>query len=236
MNSREMRRLGMSRRQLFAAIEQPVMRALPQDDFEYAEWHLARVGIDYHVEVQGFFYSVPHALIREQVDTRATQRTIEVFHRGKRVAAHARRYGGARHGTQTEHMPSAHRRYAEWTPERLQRDARGIGPATEALIIAVMARRPHPEQGFRTCLGILRLFRGLDAARVEAASARAIEIGALSYGSVASILKHRLDRTSPPTAPAEGAPLLHDNIRGSAQSGLRHRHRATLSDSFTAAP
>ena len=215
MNSREMRRLGMSRRQLFEAVERPVMRALPQDDFEYAEWHLARVGIDYHVEVQGFFYSVPHALVREQVDTRATQRTIEVFHRGKRVAAHARRHGGPRHGTQPEHMPSAHRRYAEWTPERLQRDARGIGPATEALIIAVMARRPHPEQGFRTCLGILRLFRGLDAARVEAVSHRAVEIGALFYGSVASILKHRLDRTAASAGSAEGAPLLHDNIRGS---------------------
>jgi transposase len=214
MNSREMRRLGMSRRQLFEAVEHPVMRALPQEDFEFAEWHLARVGIDYHVEVQGFFYSVPHALIREQVDTRATQRTIEVFHRGKRVAAHARRYGGPRHGTQPEHMPSAHRRYAEWTPDRLQRDARGIGPATEALIIAVMARRPHPEQGFRTCMGILRLFRGLDAARVEAASLRAVEIGALSYASVASILKHRIDRTAPPHA-ADEAPLLHDNIRGS---------------------
>ena len=214
MNGREMRRLGMSRRQLFETVERPAMQALPRDEFEYAEWRLARVGIDYHVEVEGFFYSVPHALIREQVDTRATVRTIEVFHRGKRVAAHARRYGGPRHGTQPEHMPSAHRRYAEWTPERLQRDARGIGPATEALIIAVMARRPHPEQGFRTCLGILRLFRGLEATRVEAASNRAVEIGALSYASVASILKHRLDRTAPPQA-ADGTPLLHDNIRGS---------------------
>jgi transposase len=191
------------------------MRALPQADFEYADWHLARVGIDYHVEVQGFFYSVPHSLIREQVDTRATQRTVEVFHRGKRVAAHARRYGGPRHGTQPEHMPSAHRRYAEWTPERLQRDARGIGAATEALIIAVMARRPHPEQGFRTCLGILRLFRGLEASRVEAASTRAVEIGALSYASVASILKHRLDQIASSTVRTEDAPLLHDNIRGS---------------------
>ena len=214
INSPEMRRLGLSRRQLFEAIEQPVMRALPQDEFEYAEWHLARVGIDYHVEVQGFFYSVPHALIREQVDTRATQRTIKVFHRGNGVAAHARRYGGPRHGTQPEHMPSAHRRYAEWTPERLQRDARGIGPATEALVIAVMARRPHPEQGFRTCLGMLRLFRGLDVARVEAVSLRAVEIGALSYASVASILKHRLDRGVPPQT-ADGPPLLHENIRGS---------------------
>lgn len=191
------------------------MQGLPQADFEYAEWHLARVGIDYHVEVQGFFYSVPHALIREQVDTRATQRTIEVFHRGKRVAAHTRRYGGPRHGTHTEHMPSAHRRYAEWTPERLQRDARSIGPATEALIIAVMARRPHPEQGFRTCLGILRLFRGLEATRVETVSLRAIEISALSYASVASILKHRLDRVTPSTGSTDDPPLLHENIRGS---------------------
>jgi transposase len=214
MNSREMRRLGLSRRQLFETIERPVMRALPEDDYEYAEWRLARVGIDYHVEVQGFFYSVPHGLIREQVDTRATARTIEVFHRGKRVAAHARRYGGPRHGTQPEHMPSAHRRYAEWTPERLQRDARGIGPNTEGLIIAVMARRPHPEQGFRTCLGVLRLFRGLDAARAEAVSLRAVEIGALSYASVASILKHRLDQSAPPQA-TDGTPLLHANIRGS---------------------
>jgi transposase len=213
MNSREMRRLGMNRRQLFEAIERPAMQGLPPEEFEYAEWHLARVGIDYHVEVQGFFYSVPHALIREQVDTRTTARTVEVFHRGRRVAAHARRYGGPRHGTQPEHMPSAHRRYVEWTPERLQRDARSIGPNAEALIIAVMARRPHPEQGFRTCLGLLRLFRGIEAARVEAVSLRAVEIGALSYASVASILKHRIDRVASPQA-ADGTPLLHANIRG----------------------
>jgi transposase len=214
MNGREMRRLGVSRRQLFDTIERPAMQPLPEQDYEYADWHLARVGIDYHVEVQGFLYSVPHALIREQVDTRATARTIEIFHRGKRVAAHARRYGGPRHGTQPDHMPSAHRRYAEWTPERFQRQAHDIGPNTEALILAVLARRPHPEQGFRTCLGLLRLFRGLDAARAEAVSLRAIEIGVLSYASVASILKHRLDQKASPQA-ADGTPLLHDNIRGS---------------------
>jgi transposase len=214
MNSREMRRLGASRRQLFETVERPVMQPLPDDDYEYAEWHLARVGIDYHVEVAKFFYSVPHALIREQVDTRATVRTIEIFHRGKRVAAHARRYAGTRHGTLPEHMPSAHRRYAEWTPERFQLQARDIGPNTEALILAVLARRPHPEQGFRTCVGVLRLFRGIEAARAEAVSARAIEIGALSYASVASIFKHRLDQKASPQA-ADGTPLLHDNIRGS---------------------
>ena len=214
MNGREMRRLGTSRRELFEAVERPAMQALPPEDHEYAEWRLARVGLDYHVEVLGFFYSVPHALIREQVDTRATAHTVEVFHRGKRVAAHARRHDGPRHGTQPEHMPSAHRRYAEWTPERLQRQARAIGPNTEALILAVLARQPHPEQGFRTGLGVLRLFRGLDPARAEAASLRAVEIGALSCASVASILKHRLDKPASPHA-ADGTPLLHDNIRGS---------------------
>jgi transposase len=213
MNGREMRRLGASRRQLFETIERPAMQPLPEQDYEYAEWRVARVGIDYHVEVEGFLYSVPHPLIREQVDTRATARTVEVFHRGKRVAAHARRYGGPRHGTLPDHMPSAHRRYGEWTPERLQQQARVIGPNTEGLIIAVLARRPHPEQGFRTCLGVLRLFRGIDPARAEAVSLRAVEIGALSYASVASILKHRLDQTASPQA-AVGTPLLHGNIRG----------------------
>ena len=213
MNGREMRRLGTSRRELFEAVERPAMQALPPEDHEYAEWRLARVGIDYHVEVLGFLYSVPHALVREQVDTRATAHTVEVFHRGKRVATHARRYNGPRHGTQPEHMPSAHRRYAEWTPERLQRQARAIGPHTEALILAVLARRPHPEQGFRTGLGVLRLFRGLDPARAEAVSLRAVEIGALSCASVASILKHRLDRRAALPA-ADGTPLLHNNIRG----------------------
>ncbi len=110
-------------------------------------------------------------------------------------------------------MPSAHRRYAEWTPERLQRQARDIGPNTEALILAMLARRPHPEQGFRTCLGVLRLFRGLDPARAETVSLRAVALGALSYASVASILKHRLDKPASPHA-ADDTPLLHDNIRG----------------------
>jgi transposase len=181
LNGRVMRRLGMSRRELFDAIERPALNPLPPSEYEYAEWHFARVGLDYHVEVTGFFYSVPHPLLREQVDTRLTAFTVEVFHRGKRVAAHARRHGGPRHGTDPNHMPSAHRRYAEWNPERFCRQARGIGPNTEALIIAVLAQRPHPEQGFRSCLGMLRLFRGIDAARAETVSAHALEIGALSY-------------------------------------------------------
>jgi transposase len=214
LNGRVMRRLGISRRELFETVERPAMRPLPDTDHEYAEWAFARVGIDYHVAAAGFFYSVPHTLIRQQVETRLTERTVEVFHRGQRVAAHARRYGGPRHGTLPDHMPSAHRLYAEWSPERFQSQARAIGPSTEALIIAVLARRPHPEQGFRTCLGILRLYRGIDGVRAEAISARAVEIGALNYQSVASILEHRLEIKTA-TRTADSAPILHANIRGS---------------------
>ena len=214
MNGRPMRRLGVSREELFRQTERPALQPLPAEPYEYAEWKLARVGLDYHVEVEGFYYSVPHALIRQPVDVRVTARTVEVFHRGGRVAAHVRRYGGARHGTDAEHMPSAHRRYAEWTPERLLREARALGPSTEGLITAILAQRRHPEQGFRTCLGVLRLFRGPNRERAEAVSARALEIGALGYKSIASILTHHLDR-HPHRRDGDGTPLLHANIRGS---------------------
>ena len=213
LNAHPMRRLGVSRRELFERIERPVLRPLPAEDYEYAEWRLARVNLDYHVEAEGFLYSVPHALIREQVDVRLTSHTVEVFHRGQRVAAHQRRFGGRRHGTDPDHMPRAHRRYAEWTPERFRRWAWAIGPHTEGLVIAVLANRPHPEQGFRTCLGVLRLYRGLDPARAEAVSARAVAIGALTHKSIASILAHNLDRAPPQAGSA--AVIDHPNVRGS---------------------
>jgi transposase len=213
MNGHVMRRLGLSRNDLFASVERPALRPLPAADYEFAEWRLARVGIDYHVDVEGFYYSVPHALIRAQVDLRITSRTIEVFYRGKRVAAHQRRYGGRRHGTDPDHMPSAHRRYAAWSPARFRRWAHLIGPNTEALVIAVLANRPHPEQGFRTCLGVLRLFRGIEPTRAESVAARALAIGAFTYKSVASILTNNLDRA--PSAAAENNTVIeHQNLRG----------------------
>jgi transposase len=212
INGHVMRRLGVSRRALFESVERAALRPLPAEEYEYAEWRLARVNLDYHVEAAGFLYSVPHALIREQVDVRLTGRTVEVFHRGQRVAAHPRRFGGPRHGTDPEHTPSAHRRYAEWSPERFRRWARSIGPETEGLVLAVLAHRPHPEQGFRTCLGILRLFRGLDPARAEAVAARAVAIGALTYKSIASILANNLDRA--PRQPESATVIDHPNVRG----------------------
>jgi len=212
INAHLMRRLGTSRRALFEAVERAALRPLPAGEYEFAEWRLARVNLDYHVEAAGFLYSVPHALIREQVDVRLTTRTVEVFHRGQRVAAHERRHGGCRHGTDPDHMPSAHRRYADWTPERFRRWARAIGPETEGLVIAVLHHRPHPEQGFRTCLGVLRLFRGLDPARVEAVSARAVAVGALTYKGIASILANNLQRA--PRSSVSAPVIDHPNLRG----------------------
>ncbi|MHC2387626.1 transposase [Bradyrhizobium liaoningense] len=198
INAHIMRRLGVSRRQLFETVEMSVLASLPDADYQFAEWRVARVSLDYHVEIDGFFYSVPHGLIREQVDVRATTRTIELFHRGSRVAAHQRRYGGRRHGTDPDHMPSAHRRYAEWTPERFRRWGRSIGLNTEGLVLAILANRPHPEQGFRTCLGVLRLFKDLDPERAELIAARAVAVRALTYKSIASIIANKLDRSARP--------------------------------------
>ena len=212
MNGQVMRRVGVSRRHLFETVERPALKPLPETAYEYAEWKLARVGIDYHVEIEQFYYSVPHALIRQQVDVRLTPRTLEIYHAGRRVAAHARRYGGPRHGTDPDHMPSHHRDYAQWSPERFLREAGKIGPNTVGLFTAILAQRRHPEHGFRNCLGILRLYRGAGSDRAEAVSARALDIGALTYRSIASILDNNLDR--PTAKPADSLPLLHANLRG----------------------
>jgi transposase len=148
MNNHIMRRLGVSRSDLFASVDRPALSALPATRYEYAEWSLARVSLDYHVEVDRFLYSVPHTLLREQVDVRMTSRIVEIFHRSKRVAVHQRRYAGHRAGTHLDHMPSTHRFLAEWTPQRFERWARSIGPNTEGLIIAVLAVAGIPSRPF----------------------------------------------------------------------------------------
>lgn len=215
LNNRPMRRLGVSRRQLFEELERPALRDLPAEAYVYAEWRIRRVGLDYHVDVDGHYYSVPHRLLREQVEARVTARTVELFHKGERVAVHVRGGLRGRHTTLAEHMPVAHRRHAEWTIERIGREAAAIGPSVAALTALILESRPHPEQGFRACLGILRLLRTYGRERLEAACARGLEIGARSYGSIASILQHGLDR-APAPRPAEDLPLLlHPNIRGS---------------------
>src|SRR5580658_10514954 len=211
---RPIRRLGVTRRALLEELDRPHLKKLPSEPYAFAEWRLRRVGVDYHVEVEAHFYSVPYRFARSEVEVRLTPRTVEVFLKGERVAAHLRSGGNHRHTTVADHMPSSHRRYADWTVERIRREAAAIGPATATLCELILERRPHPEQGFRSCLGIVRLVRPFGANRVEAAAMRAVEIGTLTYGSVRSILDNKLDRQSPGSQPADTVPVLHPNIRG----------------------
>ena len=158
---------------------------------------------------------MPYRLLKEQIEARITQRTIELFYKGERVACHVRSGTRGRHTTLPEHMPSSYRRYAGWTIDRIRRDAAAIGPDTAKLTTVILESRPHPEQGFRACLGILRLARQYGASRLEAACRRGLELDARSYGSISSILQHGLDRRPPPrTADTGELPLDHPNIRG----------------------
>ncbi len=213
LNSRVTRHLGSSRRALFEELDRPALKALPQEPYEYAAWKECRAGLDYHVEVDKHYYSVPHSLLREKLWARLTGRTLEIFHRGKRVAVHMRSSSNRLHTTVREHMPSSHRRYADWTPQRLKRKAGEIGPNTTTLVDVIMRERRHPEQGFRSCIGIIRLAKTYGSDRLEAACARALEIGTRSYTSVNSILKNNLDRKRSEAA-TDGPAITHPNIRG----------------------
>jgi transposase len=215
INAKIMRRVGKSRNQLLETLDCPALNALPTTPYSYAEWKRARVAPDYHIEIAGHYYSVPSKLIREIVEARITSATVEVFHKGQRVASHAFSAVRSRHTTITEHMPSAHRRYAEWTPAKMMSEAAKVGPATVALFEAIMKAKPHPEQGFRSCLGIVGLARSYGVTRLEAASRRGNDIGATSYGSIASILKHGLDKAFATEPTPDAPPIRHGNIRGS---------------------
>lgn len=214
LNRRAFKKLPGSRASQFAAIDRPALRGLPVVAYQYAEWSRARVHIDYHIEVARRYYSAPYALVGRELEVRLTERTVELFQRGERVASHARLRAQTRYSTQTEHMPAAHRAFAQWTPDRLVRWAQSIGLSTAALIEHILNARRHPQQGFRAALGILRLAKHYGEARLEAACARALAIGATNYRSVESILKHRLDRQALPEAASATLPLFHDNIRG----------------------
>ena len=214
INAKVMKKLTRSRRELLETVDRPALKELPNEPYRYAEWKRCGVAPDYHVEVAGHYYSVPAKLIREIVEARVTSTTVEIFHKGQRVASHAFSAVRSRHTTITEHMPSAHRRYAEWTPARMMSEAARIGPATAALFEAIMKAKPHPEQGFRSCLGIVGLARSYGMTRLEAASRRGNDIGATTYGSIKSILQNGLDKAYANSKAPDGPPIRHANIRG----------------------
>src|SRR6516162_11072275 len=212
LNDRPLRSWGRSRRDLFEEFDRRALTPLPDEPYEYAEWKRCRVNLDYHVEIAKHYYSIPHNLVHQEVEARITQKTVEIFLRGKRAASHLRSTLPHRPTTIPELMPSSHRRYRDWTHERIRHEAQAVGPDAAVLIDVILRSRPHPEQGFRSCVGILRLVKRYGAERVDAACARALVLGTRSYTSVAAILKNRRERA--PAAVAEPPLLIHENIRG----------------------
>jgi transposase len=214
LNHHRFRKLEGNRAERFATIDRPALRPLPVEAYTFAEWKKVRVNIDYHIEIERHYYSVPYTLLHRELDVRYTAMTVEIFHRGQRIASHARSSKVGGHTTNDAHRPKSHQRYLEWTPERLVRWASTVGPFTAALVDKILQSRPHPEQGFRSCLGILRLGRTYGSDRLEAASTRACNLNACSYQSVKSILNTGLDRQLQAELPLDRPPIQHTNIRG----------------------
>lgn len=212
-NQRPFQKIPGCRTSEFNLVDRPALKLLPEHAYEYAEWRKARAGIDYHVAFEHHYYSVPHPYIKHELCLRITRTLIQCFYKNKLIAAHVRSYSKG-HTTVKEHMPKSHRAYAEWTPERLLRWAKQSGSQTEALINALISARRVPQQAFRACLGILRLGKSYGTERLEKACQRALKLGAISYKSVESILKHGLEEAALMPEQSVG-PITHENLRGS---------------------
>ena len=214
LNQRRFRKREGTRASLFAELDRPALQPLPAERYLLAEWKSVRANIDYHVEIDRHYYSVPYQLAGQKLDARFTAASVEIFHGGKRIASHARSSAAYRHTTVSEHMPKSHQAHLEWTPSRLIHWAEGIGVATAEVVRTILERKPHPEMGYRACLGILSLEKIYSKPRLEAASQRAVQLQTFSYQSLKSILKRSLDRQLllNPEAIAPGP--RHENLRG----------------------
>jgi transposase len=216
LNHRRFRKRDATRASLYAEIDRPALQPLPAERYVLAEWKTVRANIDYHVEIDQHYYSVPYQLAGQQLEARFTSTTVELFQGGKRVASHARSFVAYRHTIISGHMPKSHQSHLEWTPSRLIHWAETIGVATAAVVGTILESRPHPEMGYRACLGIMRLAKTYTNERLEAASQRALQLQACSYTSLRSILKRSLDRQTT-LAAEEGKPgPQHENVRGAS--------------------
>lgn len=213
-NRQPFQKLLGTRLSQFEALDKPALKPLPEAPYIFAEWKKAKAGIDYHIALDGHYYSVPYKLINKDLDVRYTKQTIEIFYKGQRVASHQRNVQKGRHTTITEHMPKCHQEYAKWTPTRIINWAKTNGKFTGELAEKIIAAKAHPEQGYRACLGIMRLGKSYGENRLEAACNRALHIGAYSYKSVESILKNNLDQKPLPTEPKPHFALTHEYVRG----------------------
>jgi transposase len=214
LNHRPFRKREGSRASLFAELDRPALQPLPAERYTLAHWKTVRANIDYHVDIDGHYYSVPYQLAGQKLEAHYTASTVEILHGGKRVASHERSFAAYQHTTVAEHMPKSHRAHLEWTPSRMIHWGETVGTATAQLVRTVLESRPHPEMGYRACLGILRLGKTYSNERLEAASQRALQLGACSYQSLKSILKRSLDR-QPALEPETSKPgPQHENLRG----------------------
>jgi transposase len=219
LNQKPFKKMKGSRAEWYRELDVPALRPLPERAYEYGEWKKSRVNIDYHVEVESHYYSVPYTLVKEEVDTRLTARAVEIFHKGQRVAAHARSHVKYTSTTLEAHRPKAHREYLAWPPSRIIAWAEKTGTFCAQVVERILAEKPHPEMGYRSCMGLIRLSKLYGAERVEAASKRALAANACSYKSIGSMLKNSLDKEP---WPGQAVPLRvvdHANIRGQAYYG-----------------
>jgi len=214
LNQRPFKKLPGCRASAFAELDQPVLRPLPATRMAIARFKPARVNIDYHVELDGHYYSVPHRLVGTRVELRITGRSVEAYVGQQRVACHAYSQVRGGYSTNPEHMPASHRAHREWSPQRLIAWGERIGMACGTVVQWQMQHRPHPEQGYRACLGLRRLARQYGDQRLEAACARALAIGSPTYRSIHSILQSGLDQHPLPSASPPSPMPEHDNVRG----------------------
>jgi transposase len=211
-NDRPLKKLGISRRALFLELDKPNALKLPEHPFEFAQWKSVRVGVNYHIEFERHFYSVPYTLIHQELEVRATLSVVEIYKDGQRVLTHQRNYKEHGYTTKKEHMPPSHQKYLEWTPERILEWARKYGPSVKELIEKIMAARAFPEQAYRSCLGIIRLANHYSPDRLDSACRRALSYHLLNYRGVKNILEKGLDKKEE----VQGARVLirHENLRG----------------------
>jgi len=214
LNQRSFKKLPGCRRSAFEQLDAPVLRPLPASRFAISRWKSAKVNVDYHVEFDGHYYSVPHRLVGAKLDVRVTGPLLECFSANQRVASHALSAVRGGFTTTPEHMPASHRAHLEWTPAKLIAWGERIGVSTAAVVSWQMTHRPHPEQGYRACLGLLALARKYSAPRLEAACTRAMAIRAPNLRSVTSILQCGLDSQPKPLSAADNPVVAHENVRG----------------------
>ena len=213
LNEKPFKKLNGCRKEWFERIEKPALMKLPETAYIFAEWKKAIVNIDYHIDINGHYYSAPYSLVHEKMDVRYTAHTVEIFFKGNRVASHVRDDVRGRHSTINEHMPKSHREYLEWSPSRIISWAKTIGVSVSEVVETILNTRGYPEQGYRSCLGVLRLAKRYSPERLEAACKRAIAIRGCRYKSIESILKNGLDKNPLPDKSPQPV-VLHENIRG----------------------